>query len=373
MIDGSRVIFSFDFLVAFYTILPMPEIYFVGTCADEEEYLRDFLPGFALHFLRDLKQVPEDASVLCVDIHNRVNKKILARLGGLRMVATRSTSCDHIDREACEAAGVQVFPVSNYGENTVAEHVFALLLAFTRKLRKCYDSVRTGRLRAEELRGWDLFGKTLGVIGCGRVGLHVVRVASGFRMRVLGHDSHPHPFHTELLDFAYADLDTIFRESDILTLHVPVNASTKNLLNRETIARCKPGVIIINTARGGLMDLDAVTEALESGQIGGLGLDVLEDERIFHGGASNILGRQIAERVRVEENEEQEGSRVEEIRRLMRSHRLLQHPNVVFTPHTAFNSHEAIRRICECTAENIKTFAEGLLPDDPVLLLPGTV
>jgi D-lactate dehydrogenase len=348
----------------------MPEIYFVGTCTDEEEYLRDFLSDCSLHFLRDLSEVPVDAEILCVDIHHAINKEFVEKHRRLRMLATRSTSRDHIDYETCEAAGIHVFPVADYGENTVAEHVFALLLALTRKLRRCYDSVRTGKLRAEDLRGSDLFGKTMGVIGCGRVGLHVVRVATGFRMRVLGHDSHPHPFHTELLDFAYADLDTIFEQADILTLHVPINPTTRSLLNSETIARCKPGVIIINTARGGLIDLDAAADALESGHIGGIGLDVLEDERIFHGGASNILGRQIAERVRVEESDDNELSRVEEIRRLMRSHRLLQHPNVVFTPHTAFNSHEAIRRICECAAQSIKTFIEGSMPEEPVVLLP---
>jgi len=350
----------------------MPEIYFVGTCADEEEYLRGFLPDHPLVFLRKLSQVPENAEILCVDISHRIDSTLLEKFAGVRMVATRSTSRDHIDDDACAAAGVRVFPVADYGENTVAEHVFALLLAMTRNLRKCYDSVRLGRVKAQELRGSDLFGKTLGVLGCGRVGLHVVRVASGFRLRVLGHDSNPHPFHTELLDFSYTSMETIFAESDIITLHVPLNDQTRNLLNAETIARCRPGVLIINTARGGLIDLDAAADALESGHIGGLGLDVLEDERIFHGGASSVLGRQIAERVRVEETPEQTGSREEEIRRLMRGHRLLQHPNVVFTPHTAFNSHEAIRRICECTAENIKSFLAGIVPAETVTLLPDS-
>lgn len=338
--------------------MPESKIYFVSTCGEERSLFQRLLPECALEFVDSPANVPESARVVSVLFADIIDRSFLAGHPHLRLIVARSTSLDHIDLVACEEAGVVVKNVDDYGENTVAEHVFALLLAITRKLRICYDSVRRGKVAREELRGMDLFGKTLGVVGCGRVGLHVIRLASGFRMRVLGHDQRPHPFHTELLDFSYVDLETLLRESDVITLHVPLNESTRHVINRAALEMCRDGVVFINTARGGLLDMEAVYEGLESGKVGGLGLDVLEDERVFRGGASRILGEQIAERVRVAGDEKGRGGalRLEEIRTVVRNHRLLQHPNVVFTPHTAYNSHEALRRICERSASHVKSF-----------------
>jgi D-lactate dehydrogenase len=333
----------------------MATIYFIGVCGEEQQLFTELLPGEELQFLEKLAGVPEEAEFLCVGIGQRVDQAFLEAHPRLRMIATRTTSTDHIEEEFCAQRGIAVRNVADYGENTVAEHVFALLLALTRKLRTCYDLVRTGRVRPEDVRGMDLFGKTLGVLGCGRVGLHVIRVAAGFRMKVLGHDDRPHPFHTELLDFSYASLEEVLTQSDIITIHLPLTPSTRHLLNRQSLALCRPGVILINTARGAILDLEAAMEGLESGQIGGLGLDVLEDESVFQDGATNILSKQIAERVRVAADERggQPTTRLEEIRSLVRHNRILQHPRVVFTPHTAYNSREAMHRICEFTARHL--------------------
>jgi D-lactate dehydrogenase len=334
----------------------MPIIYFIDACGDEQKLFAELLPGEELSFLARLGDVPEEAEFLSVGIGQRIDAEFLQKHPRLRVIATRTTSTDHIDEEVCEERGIAVYNVADYGENTVAEHVFALLLALTRKLRTCYDLVRTGRVRPEDVRGTDLFGKTLGVLGCGRVGLHVIRVASGFRMKVLGHDDRPHPFYTELLDFSYVTLEEVLTQSDIITIHLPLNQATRHLLNRQSLALCKPGVILINTARGAILDLEAAMEGLESGHIGGLGLDVLENESIFHDGATSILSKQIAERVRVAADERggQPTTRLEEIRSLVRHHRILQHPRVVFTPHTAYNSWEAMHRICALTARHLQ-------------------
>lgn len=353
----------------------MSKIYFVETCEDEQVRLKELLPSQNLVFVPSLAKVPAEAELVSVHLNHPVDESFLETHPQLRMVSTRTTSCDHIDEGACRRRGVEVCNVGDYGENSVAEHVFALLLAMTRKLRTCYDSVRMGKVRQQELRGTDLYQKTLGVIGCGRVGLHVIRVAAGFRMRVLGHDNSPHPFHTELLDFSYVPLEVLVAESDIITLHIPVNSRTRMLLDRERLSQCKQGAFIINTARGGLIDLEAAMDLLDSGHLAGLGLDVLEDESLFHAGASSILGQQIAERVRVasEERGGRPGTRLEEIRRVVRNHRLLQHPRVVFTPHTAYNSHEAMERICQLTARNFLHFLGQDTPPPPLQMLPESV
>lgn len=338
--------------------MSLSKIYFVGTCEDEQQRFHELLPKKELVFLSRLEKLPTDATILSISIGERITADYLTRHPTLQLIATRTTSLDHVDIEACKKRNIEVRNVQDYGENTVAEHVFALLLAVTRNLRSCYHAVRTGRINKEDLRGHDLFGKTLGVIGCGRVGLHVIRVAQGFRMKVLGHDKHPHPFYTELLNFSYSSLETLFAESDIITLHVPLNDQTRHIINKDTLRLCKPGMILINTARGALLEMESVVEALNSEKLLGLGLDVLEDESVFYGGATHILSRQISDRVR-EANDERGGQpsvRLDEIRAVVRDHRVMQHPRVVFTPHTAYMSFESLHHICGLTARNILAF-----------------
>ncbi len=338
--------------------MPHSKIYFVGACNDEKRRLQELLSEEKPEFFSHLDKVPADAVVLSVSIGERVTRPFLESHPLLKLIATRTTGCDHIDTVACKEKKIAVKTVEEYGENTVAEHTFALLLALTRNLRTCYHAVQSGKLVCQDLRGSDLFGKTLGVIGCGRVGLHVIRIAQGFRMKVLGCDTRPHPFQTELLNFSYTDLQTLLSESDIISLHLPLNKATRHFLDKKNLALCKPGVLIINTARGALLDMESVMEGLNDGRIGGLGLDVLEDESVFAGGATSILSRQIAERVRVssESKSGKNPSRVDEIRTVVRDHRVMQHPRVVFTPHTAYLSVESMERICSLTAKNILSF-----------------
>lgn len=338
-----------------------PRVDVVGACREVRELLTALLPEADLVFSEKIHSVPETARFLTISLQDHIDRIFLDAHPRLEIIAARSTSLDHVDLDACKEQDVEVTNVKDYGENTVAEHTFALLLALTRKLRQCYDSVNQGRVRHEELRGTDLFRKTIGVLGCGRVGLHVIRLARGFRMQVLGYDSNPVPFYTELLDFQYADLDTILAQSDIISLHLPLNPQTRHLINETTLAKSRPGVLLINTARGGLIDLSAVEASLQSGHLGGLGIDVLEDESVFHAKASKILGQQIVQRLRVatEERGGKPATRLEEIRGVIRNHQILQHPNVIFTPHIAYNSVEATRRICESTARNLRNVLQN--------------
>jgi len=251
--------------------------------------------------------------------------------------------------------------VPSYGEKSVAEHTFALILALARRLRDALSAKRIGQFSFEELRGFDLYGKTLGVIGAGRIGLHVIRLARSFGMEVLAHDVQPSELAADLLGFKYVSFEDVLQRSHIISLHVPLTPATVHILNRASLSKCRQGVLVINTARGKLIDTEALLEALDSGQVGGAGLDVLEDERVFQKDAIHMIRDQILERLHSnsaspEEWHARNPQRLEEIRALGRNERLLAHTNVVFTPHTAFNSVEAVRRIDEVTVENIRAY-----------------
>jgi D-lactate dehydrogenase len=223
---------------------------------------------------------------------------------------------------------------------------------------------RVGRFSFEELRGFDLHGKTLGVVGTGRIGLHVIRLARSFGMDVVAFDSQPVDVIASLLGYTYTSLDEVLRRSHVLSLHVPLTPATVHLLNRDAFAKCRDGVIVINTARGGVIDTAALLDALDSGRVGGAGLDVLEDERVFQKAASSLITDQIVEFLHAdpgspEERHQRDPERLEELRTLGRNEALLARPDVVFTPHIAFNSVEAVERIDQVTIENIRAFVAG--------------
>jgi D-lactate dehydrogenase len=269
----------------------------------------------------------------------------------VRLIATRSTGHDHIDLRACASRGVAVANVPSYGSNTVAEHTFGLLLAVTRRIAATYHRAQLGEFGREGLRGIDLARKTLGVVGTGRIGAHVIRIARGFSMRVLAYDPLPDDKLEAALTFEYVPLERLLAESDAVTLHAPASSSTHHLIDGAAIARMKRGAILVNTARGSLVDTHALVVALRDGHLGGAGLDVLEGEQdIFD--ERQVLSRDY-DRDRLE--------------RLVESHVLVRMPNVVLTPHNAFNSVEALRRIDETTVENILAFLEGR----PVNLVTG--
>ena len=286
-------------------------------------------------------QLAEEA--LSVFIYSRVTREAIDAMPKLKWIATRSTGFDHIDVEACGKRGIAVSNVPSYGENTVAEHTMALLLMLSRKVHESVAQIRSGRVDLAELTGFDLQGKTIGVIGAGHIGLHVIRIARGFGMRVLAFDVQREPFLADLLGFEYAPMERLLEESDIVTLHCPLTEKTFHLLGREQFARMKTGSVLINTARGGLVDTDALVEALEAGKLSGAGLDVLEGEEL----------------IKEEKQLLHEPPDVERLRTAVRNRVLLSRENVVFTPHNAFNSREALIRILEVTLANLEAFRVG--------------
>jgi D-lactate dehydrogenase len=315
----------------------------------EEKYLRGWVAGAhevtAFRGVLEDKYLPQmaEAEVVSPFIYSKLTAERLAKLPKLKMIATRSTGFDHIDVAECTRRGIMVCNVPFYGENTVAEHTFALILALSRKVHEAFVRVRAGNFSLDGLRGFDLKDKTIGVIGAGRIGLHVIRIARGFGMKVLAFDVKRDNFWAEVLGFEYAELTDLLGRSDIITLHAPYNRRTHHLINRDNIRQIKRGAILINTARGGLVNTEALLKALDEGILAGAGLDVLEGEETIYE-ESALLGDAV---------------NPEKLRTALQNHVILKNPNVVFTPHNAFNSQEALERILDTTAENIAAFAAG--------------
>jgi D-lactate dehydrogenase len=317
----------------------------------ERSVLAERLAGHELLFYEETlspKHLPDlaECGIVSPFIYSQIDVEALAAMPALRLVATRSTGYDHVDLEACTERGITVSNVPEYGSQTVAEHTFALILALSRKLIKAYRAMRNadaGPDEALKLRGFDLRGKTLGVVGAGNIGLHVIRMAKSFGLRVLVFDTQHRQTLADLLDFEYAPMDTLLRESDILSLHCPATAETRRMINRDSLGRMKRGAILINTARGELVDTAALLEALQSEQLGGAGLDVFEGEALVREEAQ-ILSRSYDR---------------EQLESAIRAHQLLKRDDVIVTPHNGFNSREAVERILDTTVGNIQAFLAG--------------
>lgn len=285
-----------------------------------------------------------DAEILSPFIYSQLRRSLLQRLPKLKLIATRSTGYDHIDTAYCAEHGIKVANVPTYGENTVAEHVFALLLAISHHMVEAVDRTRRGDFSQAGLQGFDLEGKTIGVIGTGGIGSHTCRIARGFAMQVLAFDVAPDQSLTEQLGVTYVPLEELLARSDIVTLHVPANPRTRHLLGREQFAQMKHGAVLINTARGDVVDVRALLEALKDGKVRAAGLDVLPEEPTV---------REEAELLRSAFQKEHD------LETLLADHILLRLRNVIITPHSAFNTREAVERILQTTRENIEAFLAG--------------
>ncbi len=311
----------------------------------EQEYIRRQLgPGaYVATHLAESKDLG-DPEALLVFIYSKITSDVLAQFPSLRLISTLSTGYDHIDLAACAARGVTVCNVPSYGENTVAEQAFALLLALTRKIIPSVNRTRVGDFRLDDLRGMDLAGKTIGVIGTGRIGQHMIRMAKGFGMTVIAYDPFPKPELVTELGFTYGELATVLRDSDVVSLHCPATAETRHLLNEERLLTMKPDAILINTARGSLIDTQALVRVLDHGHLGAVGLDVLEEEYAVID-ERQLLSPSFHASV--------------DMKTVLADHVLLSHPRVIVTPHNAFNTREGLQRILDTTIENIRAFTDG--------------
>jgi len=296
--------------------------------------------------LQDDSDIRDDAAeVLSVFVKSTVGAAEFDRFPAVKHVVTRSTGFDHIDLVEADKRGITVANVPTYGENTVAEFAFALLLMLARRTYEAHDRViTTSSFSPKGLMGFDLMGKTIGVIGTGHIGQFAIRIARGFGMNIIAFDiNHDDAFAKEI-GFEYVELDALLSRSDIITLHLPLNKHTEHLLNKDNMRKIKKGAYLINTARGPLVDTDALIMALKEEILAGAGMDVLEEE-----------GYMLDEmKLLVDEH-----PNAETLQTVLQNHYLIDHPRVIITPHMAFNTKEARERILDVTAENITSYALG--------------
>lgn len=284
-----------------------------------------FAPG---HLAEDaLVEACRDADVISTFITSRFSRAVIQKLPSLSLLCTRSVGYDHIDLDACSERGITVCNVPDYGSHVIAEHAFALLLSSMRHITEGQKRVAEGRFDYHGLRGMSLHGKTIGIVGTGKIGRVVAKIAHGFSMKILAVDVCRVLELTEQYGVEYVTMKELLNQSDIVTLHVPALPDTKNMINRDTIAQMKDGVILVNTARGSLLDEAAVKEALDSGKIRSALLDVLEHEANVNLDAS-----------------------------------LVHHPSVVVTPHIAFYADDSVKAMYTDSIDSIKQWQRGEKP-----------
>jgi D-lactate dehydrogenase len=275
--------------------------------------------------------------VVCVFVHDHVNAAVTEKLHslGVRLIALRCAGYNNVDLASAKKYGIPVVRVPAYSPHAVAEHTIALMLALDRKLHRAYNRVREGNFSLEGLLGFDMRGKTVGIIGTGKIGTVVARILRGFHCKLLALDPFPSDY-CRSLGLEYLTLDELLPRSDIITLHCPLTPENKHIINVRALEKMKDGVMLINTSRGALLDTVAVIEALKSGKVGYLGLDVYEEEeKIFFEDRSSLI---IPDDVFA---------------------RLLTFPNVIITGHQAFFTREALENIAATTIDNITKFEHG--------------
>ncbi|WP_193452140.1 2-hydroxyacid dehydrogenase [Pseudomonas nitroreducens] len=298
--------------------------------------------GFELHFQQaqlrlDTVALAMGFEVVCPFVNDDLSRPVLEHLaaGGTKLIALRSAGYNHVDLAAAHALGLSVVRVPAYSPHAVAEHGVGLVLALCRHLHRAYNRTREGDFSLHGLTGFDLHGRTVGVIGSGQIGEVFARIMSGFGCHILAYDPYPNRA-IEALGGRFVELDELLAQSDIISLHCPLNEATKHLINAQSLARMKRGSMLINTGRGALVDTPALIEALKSGQLGYLGLDVYEEEAdIFFADRSD---QPLQDDVLA---------------------RLLTFPNVIITAHQAFLTREALAGIAQTTLSNIAAWQAG--------------
>ncbi|MBR0672885.1 2-hydroxyacid dehydrogenase [Neoroseomonas soli] len=278
------------------------------------------------------------AEAVCAFVNDDLSAPVLERLaaGGTKLVLLRCAGFNNVDLAAAQRLGMKVARVPAYSPHAVAEFTIGLMLALVRGIHRAYQRTRDGNFALEGLLGFDLHGKTVGVLGTGKIGAIVARIlAAGFGCRVLAHDVHPDP-GLQAIGVTYMEPRAIAAQADILTLHCPLTPETRHVVRAETLALAHPGLVLVNTSRGGLIDTEAAIEALKSGQLGGLAIDVYEQEAdlFFEDLSNEILADDVIAR-------------------------LLTFPNVLVTGHQAFFTAEALGAIAEVTLANATRVAAG--------------
>lgn len=281
-----------------------------------------------------------NAEIISIFVCSSITKNVLKNFPKLQLIITRSTGTDQIDLKATKKSAITVRNLPDYAQITVAEFTFALILMLSRKLKQTIKNISDLNYSTESLRGFDLYSKTIGIIGMGNIGKHVAQIARGFSMNIIAYDVNQDPECAQEFDFCYVELKKLLSKADIITLHVPLNPDTKHLINLENIGHIKKGALLINTARGEIVQTKALVQALQQHIISGAGLDVLENE---------CKTQNITETITKKASEDA-------LNIVLCNCWLAQQPNVIITPHTAFNSSDALHRSIKKTIEIINHF-----------------
>ena len=316
----------------------------------EQEFLLKILVGHTVYFANypfdSMHQIPPEmfsAEVLSTFIYSQLTPDFLSRFPNLKYITTRSTGFDHIDLVYCKQRGITVSNVPSYGSHSVAEHAFALILALAKNLLPSVEQAKKGDFSTNNLTGFELYGKTLGIIGTGKIGTTMVQIAKGFGMQIVAY-SHHVDSALETLGVKFLELPELLQTSDIVSIHVPETEETQHMINKGNINLFKKGSILINTARGGIVETEAILQGIEEKILVGVGLDVLEEE-------CNIR----------EEREllTKEFLQTCDLKTQLMNHMLLNRKEVIVTPHNAFNSKESLLEILQVTEDNITSFLSG--------------
>lgn len=281
---------------------------------------------------------------ICVFVNDKVDAGVIQVLaaGGVRYIALRCAGYNNVDLDAARAAGMTVVRVPAYSPEAVAEHTVGLMLSLNRHIHKAYQRTRDANFSLNGLVGFNMHGKTAGIIGTGKIGVATLRILKGLGMELLAHDPFESP-DALALGVRYVPLAQLFAESDVISLHCPLLEENYHLLNRDSFAQMKDGVMIINTSRGGLLDAEHAIEAINNGKIGSLGLDVYEEEEnlFFTDKSSEII-------------------------RDDTFHLLSAYPNVIMTGHQAFLTREALAAIAHTTLDNLQRLSRGKPCDNKI-------
>lgn len=296
----------------------------------------------------NLDNVDSSTEIISVFVSSNVSKKIFDAMPNLKLIACRSTGFNNIDMAEAAERNIKVVNVPTYGEHTVAEYTFALLLSLTRKLATSSTQLLLGRADHEGTHGIDLNGKVLGVIGAGRIGRNVIKLAHAFGMKTVAYDPFLDQKTAKELDVEIVNLDKLAEVSDVVTLHTPLTENNRHMVNEALIRRLKEGVYIINTARGELIDTPALISALNSGKIAGAGLDVLEDEKLMDIDEEELLLKR-------------RSNTKETLEHVVANTVLMRMPSVILTNHNAYNTIESIKRINCTSVDNIKHYLAGTI------------
>ncbi len=321
--------------VAFYDTKPYDRRYFERT--PDALHLQRLYREFRL--TAETAGSAAGARAVCVFVNDRLDAPCLETLGnaGVRQVALRCAGFNNVDLAAARRQGIAVIRVPSYSPHAVAEHTLGLLLTLNRKIHRAYNRVREHNFSLNGLVGFDLFGRTVGVVGTGRIGRITAQILRGFGCRVIAFDPAPDTDWASTQGIQYEDFETVLQQSDVLSLHLPLNPTTHHLLNAHSLARMKPGAFVVNTSRGGLIETAALIQHLKNGHLGGVALDVYEEEEgiFFEDHSGTVL---------------QDDDLT----------RLLTFPNVLITSHQAFLTDEALSEIARVTTANILRLESGL-------------